>query len=313
MTTKEEDFVEDVLVASSHDYLMFFTNMGKVYTKKVYRIPEASRTAKGSNVVNILEKLAEGEFVTSMISVSAFSAEEYLTMVTEKGVIKRTQLSDFEEKRKGGKIAIALDEEDHLLFVRHTKGDSHLIVATRGGRAIRFAEDDVRCMGRQARGVRGIRMAEGDVVVGVTVVDDEKWLLTVTENGLGKLSAFEEFTAHNRGGQGVRCHDITEKTGLLTGIGAVHGEEDLMMITDQGTIIRTPASDLPVLSRSAAGVIVMRLPEEQYVANFTIVAREDDKDDDGDGDDGVLTAETEITTDMDGMEIELPAMETDEE
>ena len=268
MTTKEEDFVENVLVASSHDYLMFFTNMGKVYTKKVYRIPEASRTAKGSNVVNILDKLAEGEFVTSMISVSGFSDEEYLTMVTEKGVIKRTQLSDFEEKRKGGKIAIGLDEGDHLLFVRHTKGDSHLIVATRGGRAIRFAEDDVRCMGRQARGVRGIRMAEGDVVVGVTVVDDGKWLLTVTENGLGKLSAFEEFTAHNRGGQGVRCHDITEKTGLLAAIATVAEDDDIMIITSAGTLIRTGVESIRKCGRTSQGVIVMRVEEGDRVMTF---------------------------------------------
>jgi DNA gyrase subunit A len=203
-----------------------------------------------------------------MISVSAFSAEEYLTMVTEKGVIKRTQLSDFEEKRKGGKIAIALDEEDHLLFVRHTKGDSHLIVATRGGRAIRFAEDDVRCMGRQARGVRGIRMAEGDVVVGVTVVDDEKWLLTVTENGLGKLSAFEEFTAHNRGGQGVRCHDITEKTGLLAAIATVSEDDDIMIITSQGTLIRTGVESIRKCGRTSQGVIVMRVEEGDRVMTF---------------------------------------------
>ena len=267
MTTKEEDFVEDVLVASSHDTLMFFTNTGKVHTKKVYRIPEASRTAKGTNAVNILD-LAEGEFVTSMIAVSAFAEDEYLTMVTKEGVIKRTLLSEFAYQRKGGKIAIGLDEGDYLLFVKHTKGDSHLIVATHKGRAIRFAEEDVRCMGRQARGVRGIRMTEGDEVVGVTVVDDGKWLLTVTENGLGKLSAFEEFTAHNRGGQGVRCHDITEKTGLLAAIATVSDDDDIMIITSGGTLIRTGVESIRKCGRTSQGVIVMRVEEGDRVMTF---------------------------------------------
>jgi DNA gyrase subunit A len=268
-------------------------------------------------VVNLLQ-LSEDEKITSMIAVNGFDEGEYLVMVTRNGVIKRTLLSEFEYQRKGGKIAITLDEGDELLYVIHTTGDREIIIATAAGNAVRFDEKNVRCMGRSARGVRGIALRDGDDgsdrVVGAVVVSDDKDLVTITERGFGKRSPFDDFrTMANRGGFGVRCHNITEKTGLLTGIGAVHGEEDLMMITDQGTIIRTPASDLPVLSRSAAGVIVMRLPEEQYVANFTIVAREDDKDDDGDEGDGVLLAETEITTDMDGMEIELPAMETDEE
>ena len=275
MGTKEEDFVEDVLVSNSHDTLMFFTNTGKVHTKKAYRIPEASRTAKGTNVVNILD-LSEGEFVTSMIAIPAFKSDEYLTMVTRRGVIKRTLLSEFEYQRKGGKIAITLDEGDWLLFVRHTKGDSNLIVATKAGLAARFDEGGVRPTGRQARGVIGIRMKGEDEVIGVTVVDDEKLLLTVTENGLGKLSSFGEFTEHHRGGQGVRCHDITEKTGALAAIGAVTLEDDIMLITSGGTIIRTPVADIRQCSRSSQGVIVMRVEEGDRVMTFARLEKEED-------------------------------------
>ena len=185
MTTKEDDFVENVIVANSHSYLMFFTNLGRVYAKKAYRIPEAGRTAKGTNLVNIIE-LSEGEQVTSIIPITEFTEGEYLTMVTKLGVIKRTLLSEFEYQRKSGKIAISLDEGDELIFVRHTKGDESLILATRDGLAVRFDENNVRSMGRGARGVRGITLQGEDIVVGVCVVDETKSLLTVTEGGMGK-------------------------------------------------------------------------------------------------------------------------------
>ena len=282
MATKEEDYIEKVVSVHSHSTVMMFTNTGKVQCIRGFQIPEASRTAKGTNVVNLLQ-LSEGEKITSMIAVGGFPEGEYLVMVTRNGVIKRTLLSEFEYQRKGGKIAITLDEGDELLYVIHTKGDSEIIIATAAGNAVRFAEENVRCMGRSARGVRGIALREGDNgrdrVVGAVVVDNEKHLVTITEGGFGKRSPFEDFrTMANRGGFGVRCQNITEKTGLLAGIAAVDGEEDLMMITDQGTIIRTPASDVSVLSRTAGGVIVMRLPEGQYVANFTVVAKEKDEE-----------------------------------
>ena len=275
MATKEEDFVEDVIVANSHDYLMFFTNLGKVHTRKVYRIPEASRTAKGTNAVNILE-LAEGEYVTAMIAISSFEKEEYLTMVTKKGIIKRTLLSEYAYQRKGGKIAITLDEGDNLLFVRHTTGDAHLIVATHFGQATRFAEQDVRAMGRGARGVIGIRMQEGDEVVGLAAVDESKWLLTMTENGYGKLSDFDGFTAHNRGGQGVKCHDITEKTGLLAAICTVAEDDDIMIITSAGTVIRTDVSSIRKCSRVSQGVIVMRVEEGDRVMTFARLEKQEE-------------------------------------
>ena len=303
MATKEEDYIEKVVSVHSHSTVMMFTNTGKVQCIRGFQIPEASRTAKGTNVVNLLQ-LTEGEKITSMIAVEGFPEGEYLMMVTRNGVIKRTLLSEFEYQRKGGKIAISLDEGDELLYVIHTKGESEIIIATAAGNAVRFAEDNVRCMGRTARGVRGISLREGeggrDRVVGAVVVDNDKLLATITEGGYGKRSSFEDFrTMANRGGFGVRCHNITEKTGLLTGIAVVDEDQDLMMITDQGTIIRTPARDVSVLSRSASGVIVMRLPEGQYVANFTVVAQEDKEDELSDELSGELSEEnTEAMTEV---------------
>ena len=310
MATKEEDYIEKVVSVHSHSTVLMFTNTGKVQCIRGFQIPEASRTAKGTNVVNLLQ-LVEGEKITSMIAVGGFSEGEYLVMVTRNGVIKRTLLSEFEYQRKGGKIAITLDEGDELLYVLHTTGDKEIIIATAAGNAVRFDESNVRCMGRTARGVRGIALREGDGgrdhVVGAVVVNDDKHLVTVTERGYGKRSPFEDFrTMINRGGFGVRCHNITEKTGLLAGIAAVDGDEDLMMITDQGTIIRTPASDLSILSRTAGGVIVMRLPEDQYVANFTVVAQEDKEEFESQTAENVEDSDAEMT---EMTEILLPDMD----
>ncbi|MBQ2719507.1 MAG: DNA gyrase subunit A, partial [Clostridia bacterium] len=277
MTTKEEDFVESVLVANSHEYLMFFTNLGKVYTKKTYRIPEASRTAKGTNIVNVLEKLAEDEKITAIIPIAGFADDEYLTMITKRGVIKRTRLSEYEYQRKGGKRALTLDEGDELLFIRHTRGEGDLLLATRSGLATRFNEETVRVMGRTARGVRGISLREDDEVVGVALVEEGKKLLTITENGFGKRCDFDDFRAmKNRGGHGVGCHNVNEKTGALSSIAAVSEEDDIMLITSAGVIIRTPVSGIPTYSRTAGGVIVMRLDEGVKVVTFTRLEREEE-------------------------------------
>ena len=267
MTTKEDDFVEDVIVANSHSHLMFFTNKGRVYSKKAYRVPEASRTAKGTNLVNIID-LMEGEYVTAIIPITEFLSGEYLTMVTKRGVIKRTLLSDFEYQRKSGKIAISLDDDDELIFVRHTKGGENLIIATRDGLAVRFEEENVRCMGRGARGVRGITLVGDDYVVGVAVVDDEKSLLTVTEGGMGKRTPFSDFREmKHRGGRGVTCHKISERTGKLSTIITVSEDDDIMLITDEGTIIRTNVSSINLYSRTASGVIIMRLNDGARINN----------------------------------------------
>ena len=278
MTTKEEDFIEKVVVANSHSYILFFTNNGKVYMRKVYQIPEASRTAKGSNLVNLIE-MESGERVTAMIEVPSFAEEGYLTMVTKCGIIKRTPLSEYEYQRKGGKRAISLDEGDELVFVRRTEGDTEIIIATHDGSAVRFEESGARAMGRTARGVRGIRVAEGDEVCGVALVEDGKKLVTITENGYGKLSDFEDFrTMKNRGGKGVAAHGLSEKTGALASIATVDSEDDLMLITGEGMIIRTPVTDIPTYSRTAGGVRVMRLGEGEKIVNFAKVARATDED-----------------------------------
>ena len=279
MSTKEEDFIEKVVAVESHSYLMMFTNKGKVHMRKAYQIPESSRTAKGTNIVNIIEMLPD-EKITALISVSEFNDNEYLTMVTKNGIIKRTLLKEYEYQRKGGKIALTLDEDDELVFVMHTMGECDIVIATANGSAVRYTEANVRCMGRTARGVRGITLRDGDYVTGVTVVDDTKQLITITRNGYGKKTPFDDFRVmKNRGGHGVVCHNLSEKTGKLCGIAAVDDEDDIMMITDSGTIIRTPAKDIPTYSRTAGGVIVMRLADGQSLVNFTKVQKEDDTDD----------------------------------
>ena len=290
MTTKEEDFIEKVVVANSHSYILFFTNNGKVYMRKVYQIPEASRTAKGSNLVNLIE-MESGERVTAMIEVPSFAEEGYLTMVTKCGIIKRTPLSEYEYQRKGGKRAISLDEGDELVFVRRTEGDTEIIIATHDGSAVRFEESGARAMGRTARGVRGIRVAEGDEVCGVALVEAGKKLVTITENGYGKLSDFEDFrTMKNRGGKGVAAHGLSEKTGALASIATVDSEDDLMLITNEGMIIRTPVTDIPTYSRTAGGVRVMRLGEGEKIVNFAKVARATEED--------IAKADAEVPDDM---------------
>jgi DNA gyrase subunit A len=277
MTTKEEDYVEDVIACNSHSYLMFFTNIGKVHMRKAYQVPEAGRTAKGTNMINLIE-LADGEFVTAIVSIDGFGDDEYLTMITKQGVIKRTRLNDFEYQRNGGKIAIDLDENDELLYVKHTLGDSNIIIATHEGMAVRFDENDVRVMGRTARGVRGIRLSDGDYVAGATLVEEGKTLLTITENGFGKKCEFDNYSCHNRGGKGVTCHNLSEKTGKLAGIMSVSDDNDILMITNDGTIIRIPVEGIPVYGRTAGGVIVMRLDEDAKIVNFTKVDKEEDEE-----------------------------------
>ena len=309
MTTKEDDYVEDVIVSNSHSHLMFFTSKGRVYAKKAYRIPEASRTAKGTNLVNIIE-LTEGEFVTAIIPIKEFVEGEYLTMVTRKGVIKRTLLSEFEYQRRGGKIAINLDEDDELIFVRHTTGEESLIIATRCGLAVRFDENNVRCMGRGARGVRGITLSEDDYVVGVCVVDEERKMLTITEGGMGKRTLFSDFRQmKNRGGRGVTCHNITEKTGKLAVVITVADDDDIMLITNEGTIIRTPVESINVYSRTATGVIIMRLADGAYINNATRLEKQEEIEKDTEDIDKDIAEENEASIKAENAKKESEASE----
>lgn len=286
MSTREEDDVSDVVAVDSHSYLMMFTNLGKVQVIKAYQIPECSRMAKGTNLVNILE-LSEGEKVTAMLSVSDFEMEEdkeeYLLFVTANGTVKRTLLSEFAIRRKGGKRALVLDEGDELVYVRHTSGKDKILLATKDGMAVCFDENDARVMGRTARGVRGIRLEDGDRVVGVALVEEGKKLLTVTEQGFGKRSEFREFSVHNRGGKGVRCHNLSDKTGRLVGVLSVEEEDDLLLVSKEGVIIRVSVSDIPVYSRSAGGVIVMRMSGDNKVVNCTVVKKKEAAPEGGEG------------------------------
>ena len=281
MSTKEEDFIEKVMVMHSHSNLMMFTSQGKVYMRKAYMIPEAGRTAKGTNIVNILE-LQPGEKITTVIEVDNFdnSEDRFLTMVTKNGVLKRTKLSEFEYQRRGGKIAIGLDEGDELIGVLLTDGHKDIIIASASGNAVKFTEEGARTMGRTARGVIGIRLRGDDRVVGVVASEEGKHLLTITEQGYGKRSEFDDFRLmKSRGGMGVTCHNVTERTGRVVGISAVSEDDDIMIITEGGTIIRTAVDSIPVYGRSAAGVIVMRVTEGQACAGFTTVPKaEDDAD-----------------------------------
>lgn len=277
MTTKEEDFVEDVIIADSHSCLLLFTNTGRVYMKKAYQIPEASRTAKGTNIVNVID-MGEGEKITSVISVAGFEENEYFVMVTRHGIVKRANIKDFEYQRKGGKIAIHLDDGDELVFVKHTTGENDVILATREGKAVRFKETNARVMGRAARGVRGIKLRGDDVVIGAAIVEENRHLITLTEKGYGKRNSFDIYTAHSRGTMGIICQKITGKTGYLAGIASVGENDDIMIITNDGTMIRTPVSGIPVYEgNNTAGVIIMRLAADAHIIGFAAVKSEEEE------------------------------------
>ncbi len=275
MGTREEDNVEDVIIAHSHDFLLMFSNTGKVYIKKCYEIPESARTAKGTNLVNLLS-LDNDEKITAIVPVTEFNENENLVLITQKGVVKRIGLTAYQRKRNSGLYAINLDEGDALLYVLRTNGNDDIIVATNRGISIRFSENDVREMGRQARGVRAVMLGEDDFVVGAGVIpegsdDNELYVLTITANGFGKRSVTGEYKRQYRGGRGIICHGISDKTGELAGIRLVKESDEIMLITDGGIIIRTRVGEIPVYGRSASGVIVMRLEEGSSVMRFAAV------------------------------------------
>lgn len=285
MSTKEEDFVRDVYISHSHDSLLLFSNQGKMYIKKCYEIPQASRTAKGTNIVNLLS-LAEGEVITASIPITEFSKEEYLVMMTRQGVVKRVVLDQYNTRRRTtGLYAITLDEGDELLYVLKTDGSYNILAATQKGLSITFNENDIRPMGRQARGVRAIRLGKGDTVVGAVAIrrdqDEEVALLTITRNGYGKRTDTEDFAPQNRGGKGVFCHKTNEKTGELVGIALVGQEDDAMLITDLGIIIRIAVEEIPVYGRHTSGVIVMRTSGDSFITGFTKISPEKEEETDG--------------------------------
>ena len=262
ITTREEDYVVDVFTASTHDYILFFTDTGKVYRKKGYQIPESGKTAKGTNIVNILQ-VEQGERVQTMIHFRDTGNEElYLVMVTRNGTVKRLPVSTLKNLRNNGIRALTLDEDDALVTVRETDGTKKILIATHDGQAVCFDENDIRPMGRTAVGVRGIRLREGDYVVGAARAVEGKCVLSITEKGYGKRTPVEEYRITNRGGLGIRNYMVTDKTGPVVGVKVVDGSEDLLLVTQAGILIRTAVDNIRIAGRSTQGVIVMRFKEE---------------------------------------------------
>ena len=262
ITTRDEDYVVDLFTASSHDYLFFFTDTGKVYRKKGYQIPMAGKTAKGTNIVNILQ-VEQGEKVQTMIHTRELDNDDlYLVMVTRNGTVKRLPVSALKNIRQTGIRALRLDEGDELICVRETDGRQNILIATHDGMAVCFDENDVRPMGREAVGVRGIRLREGDYVVGAARAHAGKSVLSITENGYGKCTGVEEYSVHNRGGIGIKNYAVTDKTGGVVGIKVVDGSEDLLLVTQSGILIRTAVENIRETGRATQGVIVMRFKEE---------------------------------------------------
>ena len=278
---KDEDFVEDMFITSTHDYVLFFTNRGKMYRMKGYEIPETGRAARGSHVVNLLP-IEKDEKISAMIRVDEVENDSYLVMVTRNGTIKRTELSAYRNVRKGGIIAINLEEGDELAWVRNTTGDDDLIIATRQGVAIRFAESDVRPMGRTATGVRAIRLDEGDEVIAMATCEEGGYLLTVTESGQGRRTPLEEYRTQNRGGRGVRNYDCEGRSTLVAGVRVVGEEDDVILIADDGIIIRIPCNQIAVQSRYGGGVHAMRLEEGSRVVALARAPRDEDAEEETD-------------------------------
>ncbi len=270
MQTIEDDYIEELLMMNTHHYLMFFTNTGKVYRLKGYEIPEASRTARGTAIVNLLQ-LAPEEKITAMIPVKEYKQGKYLFMATRKGIVKKTPLLDYANVRKTGLAAISLREDDELIEVKLTNNKKDIFLVTKYGQCIRFPETDVRSMGRTAMGVIGMQLNDGDEVIGMQLNTQGDHLLIVSANGMGKLTSIDEFKSQNRGGKGVKCYKIMEKTGKVIGVKNLHMDDEIMMINTEGIVIRMMCSDISVLGRVTSGVKLMNLSENVSVASIAKV------------------------------------------
>jgi DNA gyrase subunit A len=280
MGTKEEDFVEKIFIASTHHYILIFTNVGRVYWLKVYQLPQAGRAAKGKAIVNLVN-LSQGERVASVLPVREFTDGKSVVMVTKRGIIKKTELEAYSNPRSGGIIAITIDEGDDLIDVQLTRGDQDIFLGTRKGQSIRFHEGDVRDMGRTARGVIGIRMDDDDAVVGMEIPTEGNSMITVSENGYGKRTAVEEYRQQNRGGQGVINLKTVSKIGNVSGVLQVTGEEDVILISDAGKIIRLKVAEVPLLHRSTQGVKLIELDPEEKLVGVARAERDTEEKDNG--------------------------------
>ena len=276
MATIHNDYMEELLMTTTHHYLMFFTNMGRVYRLKAYEIPEASRTARGTAIVNLLSLQAE-EKITAVIPVNEFKAGEFLFMATRKGVVKKTPIEDYSNVRKTGLAAISLRDDDELIEVKFTDGKKDVILVTKFGQCIRFHESDVRQTGRVSMGVRGINLQDEDEVIGMQLSCQGDYLLIVSEKGMGKRTSVGEFTCQNRGGKGVKCYKITETTGNVVGVKAVNEENEIMLITTEGIIIRLECKDISILGRITSGVKLMNLKNDITVASIAKVREKEEE------------------------------------
>lgn len=276
MNTREEDFVEQLFVTSTHDYIMFFTNTGRAFRLKAYELPEASRTAKGMAIVNLLQ-LAQGEKIAAVIPVKDYNADLYVLMATRNGLIKKTKLSEYSNIRKTGIQGITLKEDDELIDVRLTDGSNDIVMATRSGLSIRFKEEEVRAVGRTSMGVKGITLSKDDIVIGMEpIASDKDYILAITENGFGKRTEVEEYRCQARSGKGVLTYKTTPKTGHIIGIKIVNDTDDVMMITDTGVVIRINVKDISVLGRNTQGVTLMRTSDGGKVVNIAKIPKEDE-------------------------------------
>ncbi len=278
LSTREDDFVEHLFVTSTHHYLLFFTNKGKVYRLKAYEIPEASRQARGTAIVNILQ-LDPGESITTVIPIKEFSPNHYLLMSTRMGLVKKTELTEYDSSRRTGLLAISLKENDELIAVRLTNGKREVVIGTKKGYAIRFDEGDVRPMGRTAMGVKGIQLREGDEVVGTDLVQENAYLLAISKKGYGKMTSLDEYRTQARGGKGVTTYNIRKKTGDLVGIRIVTKEDEIMLINNQGTIIRLEVDGISEMGRSTQGVTLMRNLGDEEIVNAAKVFVSEEEDD----------------------------------
>ena len=272
MQTLDDDYIEELFITSTHHYIMFFTNTGRVYRLKAYEIPEASRTARGTAIINLLQLMPE-EKITAMIPIQEYEDGKYLFMATEKGLVKKTPIKDYANVRKTGLAAITLREDDKLIEVKITDNKEDVILVTKYGQCIRFNEQDVRATGRTSMGVRGMNLSDRDEVIAMQISIQGDDLLIVSEKGMGKRTSMDEFTVQNRGGKGVKCYKITEKTGNVVGMKAVDEDNEIMIINTEGIIIRMQCSDISVLGRVTSGVKLINLPEHEKVASVAKVRK----------------------------------------
>lgn len=274
MQTLEEDYIEDLFMTTNHKYLLFFTNKGRCYRMKAYAIPEASRTARGTAIINLLQLQPE-EKITAVIPIEEYNDNEYLFMATKYGIIKKTKVTDFSNIRKIGINAINLQDDDELIEVKLTDDNKEIFMVTKYGKCIRFSEKEVRNTGRTSMGVKGITLEGDDEVVGMQLDTQGDSLLIVSEKGMGKRTLIEEFTSHHRGGKGVSCYNINEKTGNVIGVKSVNNEREIMLITTEGVIIRMKVSDIKVIGRHTSGVKLINLKDDVLVATVAKVRTED--------------------------------------